>query len=44
VRLTINPKSKLNVDLRVAQIAGNIVPEVDLRVRSRSGLQISYGF
>ena len=33
-----------NIDFGVAQIAGKIVPGVDLRARSRLGLQVSYGF
>jgi hypothetical protein len=44
VRLSPAPGSKLNVDFGVAQVAGQIAPGVDLRARSRLGLQISYGF
>ena len=44
VRLSPAPESKLNIDFGVAQIAGKIAPGVDLRARSRLGLQISYGF
>ncbi len=44
LRLTPIPESKLNIDFGVAQIAGKIAPGVDLRARSRLGLQVSYGF
>jgi hypothetical protein len=44
IRLSPAPESKLNIDFGVAQIAGKIAPGVDLRARSRLGLQISYGF
>lgn len=44
VRLSPVPESKLNIDFGVAQIAGKIAPGVDLRARSRLGLQVSYGF
>ena len=44
VRLTPIPEHKLNVDFGVAQIAGEIAPGVDLRARSRLGVQVSYGF
>jgi hypothetical protein len=35
---------KLNVDLGVAQIAGQIMPGVNLRARAQVGVQVSYGF
>jgi len=44
VRLTPIAERKLNVDFGVAQIAGTIAPGVNLRARSRLGVQISYGF
>jgi hypothetical protein len=44
IRLSPAPESKLNIDFGVAQVAGKIAPGVDLRARSRLGLQISYGF
>jgi hypothetical protein len=43
-RLTPIAETKLNIDFGVAQIAGKIAPGVDLKARSRLGLQISYGF
>ena len=44
VRLSPAPGSKLNIDFGVAQVAGQIAPGVDLRARSRLGVQVSYGF
>jgi len=44
VRLSPAPASKLNIDFGVAQVAGKIAPGVDLRARSRLGVQVSYGF
>lgn len=44
LRLTPIAESRLNIDFGVAQIAGRIAPGVDLRARSRLGLQVSYGF
>ncbi len=44
VRLSPAPESKLNIDFGVAQVAGKIAPGVDLRARSRLGVQVSYGF
>lgn len=44
VRLSPAPESKLNIDIGVAQVAGKIAPGVDLKARSRLGVQVSYGF
>jgi hypothetical protein len=44
VRLTPIAERKLNVDFGIAQVAGKIAPGVDLRARSRLGMQVSYGF
>ena len=44
IRLSPAPASKLNIDFGVAQVAGKIAPGVDLRARSRLGVQVSYGF
>jgi hypothetical protein len=37
------PKYKLNVDVGVAQIAGNVMTGVDLKGRRQVGAQVSYG-
>lgn len=44
VRLSPAPESKLNVDFGVAQIAGEIIPGVNLQSRHQFGMQVSYGF
>jgi hypothetical protein len=44
VRFSPAPESKLNIDFGVAQVAGQIAPGIDLKARSRLGVQISYGF
>jgi hypothetical protein len=44
VRIAPSAESKLNIDFGVAQVAGKIASGVDLKARSRLGLQISYGF
>jgi hypothetical protein len=44
VRLSPAPESKLNVDFGIAQVAGKIAPGIDLKARSRLGVQVSYGF
>jgi hypothetical protein len=44
VRFSPAPGSKLNIDFGVAQVAGQIAPGIDLKARSRLGVQVSYGF
>jgi hypothetical protein len=44
MRLTPIAEHSLNVDFGVAQLAGKIAPGVDLDARSRTGIQVSYGF
>jgi hypothetical protein len=44
IRLAPIAERKLNIDFGVAQVAGEIAPGVDLRARSRLGVQVSYGF
>jgi hypothetical protein len=44
VRFSPAPESKLNIDFGVAQVAGQIAPGIDLKARSRLGVQVSYGF
>jgi hypothetical protein len=43
-RVIPSPKRKLNIDVGVAQIAGNIAPGVNLKARHQVGVQMSYGF
>ncbi len=44
VRFVPSPKHKLNFDFGIAQIAGNVLPGVDLKARHQAGFQVSYGF
>lgn len=44
VRFVPSSKHKLNVDFGIAQIAGNVLPGVDLKARHQAGVQNSYGF
>jgi hypothetical protein len=44
MRVVPMSERKLNVDIGVAQIAGQIAPGVNLQARSQVGAQISYGF
>jgi len=44
VRFVPSPKHKFNVDFGVAQIAGNVMPGVNLKARAQVGTQVSYGF
>lgn len=44
VRFIPSPKHKLNFDFGIAQIAGNVLPGVDLKARHQAGFQVSYGF
>jgi hypothetical protein len=43
-RLNPLPKYKLNFDVGVAQIAGEIAPGINLKSRHQVGAQVSYGF
>jgi hypothetical protein len=43
-RFVPSKKLKLNADVAVAQIAGNVMPGVNLKARHQVGAQISYGF
>lgn len=43
-RVVPSPKHKLNFDVGIAQVAGNIAPGVDLKARHQFGAQMSYGF
>lgn len=43
-RVVPSKKLKLNADLGVAQIAGNVMPGVNLKARHQVGAQVSYGF
>lgn len=44
VRFVPSPKQKLNFDFGIAQIAGNVMPGVNLKARHQAGVQVSYGF
>lgn len=44
VRVIPTNKYKLNFDAGVAQIAGQVMPGVNLKARHQFGLQVSYGF
>jgi hypothetical protein len=44
VRFIPSPKYKLNFDFGIAQIAGEVLPGVDLKARHQAGFQMSYGF
>jgi hypothetical protein len=43
-RIVPSPKHKLNFDIGIAQVAGNVAPGVNLKARHQFGAQISYGF
>jgi hypothetical protein len=43
-RVVPSPKHKLNFDIGIAQVAGNIAPGVNLKARHQFGAQVSYGF
>jgi hypothetical protein len=43
-RFVPTPKHKLNIDFGIAQIAGQVMPGVNLRARHQAAVQISYGF
>jgi hypothetical protein len=43
-RLAPSAKYKLNVDFGIAQIAGEVMPGVNLQARHQAGAQVSYGF
>ena len=44
MRVVPASERKLNLDVGVAQIAGNIAPGINLQARAQVGAQISYGF
>ncbi|HET8668840.1 MAG TPA: DUF3034 family protein [Terriglobales bacterium] len=44
MRVVPSSKHKLNLDFGVAQLAGNVMPGVNLKARHQIGTQISYGF
>jgi hypothetical protein len=44
VRVAPSPSHKLNFDFGIAQIAGNVMPGVNLKARHQAGVQVSYGF
>ncbi len=44
VRIVPKPKYHVNFDVGVAQIAGVVMPTVDLKARHQMGAQVSYGF
>jgi hypothetical protein len=44
VRVIPTGKHKLNFDAGIAQIAGHVMPGVDLKARHQFGVQVSYGF
>ena len=44
MRLIPTSKYKLNFDFGVAQVAGQVLPGVDLKARHQVGFQMSYGF
>jgi hypothetical protein len=44
VRFVPSPKQRLNFDFGIAQIAGNVMPGVNLKARHQAGVQVSYGF
>lgn len=44
VRVIPTGRHKLNFDAGVAQIAGQVLPTVNLKARHQFGLQVSYGF
>lgn len=44
VRFVPSSRQKLNFDFGIAQVAGQISPEVNLQARSQVGVQVSYGF
>lgn len=44
MRVVPSPKHHLNFDVGVAQVAGNVMPGVDLKARHQVGAQVSYGF
>jgi len=44
VRFVPSPKHKVNVDFGIAQVAGMVLPGVDLKARHQVATQISYGF
>ena len=43
-RFTPNWEHKVNFDVGVAQIAGQIGPGTDLKARHQAGVQVSYAF
>jgi hypothetical protein len=43
-RFVPNPKYKFNIDVGIAQIAGQVEPTVNLQARHQFGAQITYGF
>jgi hypothetical protein len=43
-RVVPSSKSKLNFDFGIAQIAGQVLPGVNLKARHQVGFQMSYGF
>jgi len=43
-RFMPSPKYKVNFDVGVAQIAGQVMPGVNLQARHQVGVQMSYGF
>lgn len=44
VRIVPSAKAKLNIDCGIAQVAGKILPGVDVKVRQQFGFGISYAF
>ena len=44
MRSVPSTERKLNFDVGVAQLAGHIMPGVDLKARAQIGAQVSYGF
>jgi len=44
VRFIPTSKYKLNFDVGVAQVAGEVMPGIDLKARHQVGFQMSYGF
>jgi hypothetical protein len=44
MRFVPSAKHKLNVDFGIAQVAGNVMPGVNLQARHQAATQISYGF
>jgi hypothetical protein len=44
MRFVPSQKHHLNFDVGIAQVAGNVMPGVDLKARHQVGAQVSYGF